>query len=293
MRAQPFISHAESIDTDYRIFYYSDVNTHNLYAHSHDFYELYLLVSGKVVYKTGGIDFFLRKGDMLFINKRQWHNPVSIEANVPYERIVVHVSPKALVELSAADTSIDMAECFSRDHFLVYHYPPEILTNIRLILSKLFSVAEGNVFGHKLLGRAYLTELFVEINQYNHNKKIYSFDKETKDAQIIELVKQYTLDHLHEEITIRMLADYLYMSTYHFMHVFKKNAGMSAYSFVLKIKLTAADEAIRNGLSFSEAGEQCGFGDYCNFYRAFHKEYGMSPRQYYSRSTPKPTQSKG
>lgn len=281
MRSQPFIAHSQTIDEDYRIFYYSDVHTQNLYAHMHDFFELYLLVSGKVVYKTGGIDFFLRQGDILFINKGQLHNPVLIEPDIPYERIALHISPETLAELSVAESSVDLAECFTRDNFVVYHYPQEVLSNIRRLLGRLFAIYEENIFAKKLLGRAYLTELFVEINQYNHNKDIYFFSKDTKNSQLVELVKHYTLTHLRERITIKMLADYLYISEHYFMHLFKKSTGIPAYQFLTQLRLQVADEAIRQGSSFAQASEMSGFRDYCNFYRAFQKRYGLSPRHYY------------
>jgi len=281
MRPQPFISHSQTIDKDYRIFYYSDIHTKNLYAHMHDFFELYLLVSGKVVYKTGGIDFYLRQGDILFINKSQLHNPVLIDPDIPYERIALHISPKTLAELSAAESSVDLAECFTRDNFVVYHYPQEVLNNIRRLLGRLFAIYGEDIFAQKLLSRAYLTELFVEINQYNHNKDIYFFSKETKDSQLVELVKQYILEHLREKITMKTLAEYLYISEHYFMHLFKKSAGIPAYQFMTQIRLKVADEAISQGASFAEASETAGFGDYCNFYRAFQKWRGLSPRQYY------------
>ena len=281
MSPQPFISHSQTIDRDYRIFYYSDVHTQNLYAHMHDFFELYLLISGKVVYQTGGSEFFLRHGDILFINSGQLHKPVITDPDIPYERIGLHISPETLAELSSAQSDVDLAECFTRDHFVVYHYPQDFFNNIRRLLGKLFAVYDTDIFAQKLLGRAYLTELFAEINQYNHSKEVYSFSKDTKDSQLVELVKHYTLSHLHEKITIKMLADYLYMSEYYFMHLFKKSAGLPPYQFITQVRLKAADEAIRQGVLFSEAAEMVGFGDYCNFYRAFQKQYGLSPRHYY------------
>ena len=73
IRKQAFITPSYSIDQDFRIFYYSDIRSSHLHPHVHDFFEMYLLVSGKIMYKTCGIDFFLQPGDILFLNRGQLH----------------------------------------------------------------------------------------------------------------------------------------------------------------------------------------------------------------------------
>lgn len=279
-KKQPFISHTGTIDKDFQVIYYSDVDSKNLYPHRHDFFEMFMLMNGNIVYRTGGTDFFLRTGDTLFINKNQMHCPRLTNPSQLYERIVLQVSHETLRELSSDD--IDLAECFTLDHFMVCHYPQEVQDNIRLTIGKLFEISEKDTFGSRLLGRAYLTELFVEINQYNHNKSIYSFDNKQKNSQLIELVKQYTLENIADEIRIKDLADYLYMSEFHLMHLFQRLFGITIYQMVLRTRLRATDKLILQGKSFTEASLQCGFGPYSNFYRAFVKAHNMSPREYYS-----------
>ena len=276
---QPFIAHLDTIDEDYRVIYYSDINPRNLYAHMHDFFEMFILVRGNIVYRTGGIDFFMRAGDILFINKNQLHCPRVTDPSQPYERIALHVSHEFLQELSF--DKIDLAECFTLRNFMVYHYPQAVQNNIHQLIGKLSDLSHEKPFGHRLLGRAYLTELFVEINQYNHNKSIFSFDKEKKDVQLAELIKQYTLENITRDIKIKELADHLYMSEYHLMHLFKRHYGISVYQLVVHTRLQAAKELIQQGKSFSAASQNCGFGPYSNFYRAFVREHGVSPREYF------------
>jgi AraC-like DNA-binding protein len=37
---------------------------------------------------------------------------------------------------------------------------------------------------------------------------------------------------------------------------------------------------MRTGVPVTQACHSCGFGDYSSFYRAFKKEFGLSPRAY-------------
>lgn len=228
MRKQAFLTHYEDIADDYRIIWYSDVNCANLYTHSHGYFEMYYLVSGRVVYCTGGCKFFLQPDDILFINRGQEHHPVLVEPSVPYERILLHVAPQTLRELSTNE--IDLAECFTRNNFTVYHYPKNVRDSIRQFFDRLSALKGSGRFGQQILGRAYLAELFVEINQYNHNKTIFSFDEDTMNDQKMRMVRQYVRAHAAEPITVDDLADYLYMSRSHLMRQLRASPCISSSS---------------------------------------------------------------
>lgn len=281
IQKQEFITHSSSIDKDFRILYYSDVENNHLYFHSHNFYEMYLLVSGKVVYKTDGNEFYLRPGDILFINIDQLHCPFLIDPSVPYERIVLHVDPAVLKELS--DDKANLHECFTRDNYVVYHFTQDVHDNIRILLGKLFALQNRKHFGHHLLGRAYLTELFVEINQYNNDKSVYILSNDMKNTQMVAVIKQYITEHLDENISIDDLANYTCLSRCHFMHTFKNITGISAYQYIQKMRLEVANVLIKAGSSLTSASLECGFNDYSSFYRAFRKEYNQSPSEYFDK----------
>ena len=70
------------------------------------------------------------------------------------------------------------------------------------------------------------------------------------------------------------------MSKYHIAHVFKDNIGMSIHQYITKKRLNLCKEAISGGMSITDAYHRFGFGDYSSFYRAFKKEYGISPKDY-------------
>ena len=51
-------------------------------------------------------------------------------------------------------------------------------------------------------------------------------------------------------------------------------------SSILKKRMQASREAILGGENISQVYERFGFRDYSSFYRAFRREYGMSPKEY-------------
>ena len=48
----------------------------------------------------------------------------------------------------------------------------------------------------------------------------------------------------------------------------------------IKKRMQASREAILGGENISQVYERFGFRDYSSFYRAFRREYGMSPKEY-------------
>ena len=276
IKRHAFITHTYAIDSDFRIFYYSDTNSTHLYTHLHNFFEMFILISGRIQYKTAGSSFFLQPKDILFLNQHQPHCPVLIDHTKPYERIALHVSTETLERLSSP--SLNLCQCFTKDNFTVYHFPQEIYSRISDLINRLFSVYEDTSPGADLLGKAYLTELFVEISKYHNNPSIYSFNRDTTDLQMPAMVRQYILEHLDETITIDQLADYFFMNKYAFMHAFKRCCGMSTYQFILRQRLESALHMLDNGVPLTTVSQSCGFNDYSNFYRCFRNFYGQSPR---------------
>ncbi len=56
--------------------------------------------------------------------------------------------------------------------------------------------------------------------------------------------------------------------------------GVSFYQYVIRRRLSAAKNLIQAGAGMEEAAEQAGYSDYSTFFRAFKREYGISPLHY-------------
>lgn len=68
---------------------------------------------------------------------------------------------------------------------------------------------------------------------------------------------------------------------YHFIHLFKKNLGISPYRYIQDLRLHKAAALFQStNQSISEISQAVNFSDVNRFAAAFHKQYGMTPLKY-------------
>lgn len=91
--------------------------------------------------------------------------------------------------------------------------------------------------------------------------------------RILDLIES-TLD---AEITPAELAEKSGYSLWHFLHLFQQQVGMSLGRYVARRRLAHAIYAVSRGMQVTDAAMKWGFGSHSGFWRAFQKEYGMSP----------------
>jgi AraC-like DNA-binding protein len=60
----------------------------------------------------------------------------------------------------------------------------------------------------------------------------------------------------------------------------RRKKGVSFYRCLTQQRLIAAKTLIGQNVPLEAVSHQVGFSDYSTFYKAFHKEFGISPRQY-------------
>jgi AraC family transcriptional regulator len=101
--------------------------------------------------------------------------------------------------------------------------------------------------------------------------------------------------HYDTEATLRALAREAGLSPYHFLRTFERVTGMTPHQYILRARLREAamrlaDPETPSALQNTRRARvldialDCGFGDLSNFNRAFHAEFGVSPRVYRARA---------
>ena len=90
----------------------------------------------------------------------------------------------------------------------------------------------------------------------------------------------YIEKNLSQKITLEETAHHFYVSVSTITQLFRQKMGTSFYRCVTQRRLITAKTLIGEGKSLEDVSRAVGFSDYSSFYRAFKKEYGITPRQY-------------
>ena len=91
--------------------------------------------------------------------------------------------------------------------------------------------------------------------------------------------------HLAEKITLKIIAAYCGVSVSTVTQLFQKKMNMTFHGYITHQRMQAAQTLIASGVPLEQVGKQVGYQDHSTFYRAFHRYFGMSPREYRIRAS--------
>lgn len=282
-RAQSFDPRQNMLVQSYEIFHYRDAGMDSVAVHHHDFYEMYLFLGGNVDYSIEGRNYCLQSGDLLLISPMELHQLRVNPDKEPYERIVLWINKSFLSGLSTGATSL--TRCFDMSlptHTNLLRLNRAQRASISAKLGELVRESDGNDYGRDLASTGILLQLLVEVNRLALEEQRH-YEAEDRAAPLMAQVLGYINEHYCEELSLDGLAGRFFISKYHLAHEFNRLVGTSVYRYIILKRLIIAKQMLSGGVPPTDVYQNCGFGDYANFYRAFKAEYGTSPKEFAGR----------
>ncbi len=97
---------------------------------------------------------------------------------------------------------------------------------------------------------------------------------------LIQEAMDFMEENLKSEIEIPELGQRAGYSEYHFCQLFQRATGLSVKRYLVCRRLKHGLYEISKGAKKQEVAFSYGFDTYAGFYKAFYREYGMSPSEY-------------
>lgn len=278
-----FSTRQKMLEPDFEIYYYEDTSQDFHYAnvnpHTHNYYEFYIFLEGHISMDIEGVSHPLVPGDVLIIPPNTKHYAKLLDNSIPYRRFVFWISQDYCNKLF--NISSDYVYLIQRVHTTkqyLYHYD---IIGFNTLQSKIFRLIEethANRFGKQAKVQLCLKDLV-----FHFNRSIYEMEQKNKKYEenaLYENILLYIEDHIDEDLTLDHLSEIFFVSKYHISHVFKANLGISVHQFITKKRLRLCKDAISYHTNLTEICILYGFKDYTSFFRAFKKEFGMSPKEF-------------
>ena len=247
--------------------------------HHHDFYEVYFFLSGNVQYNIESRSYLLTPGDVLLISPMELHQPMFGAEHREYERIVLWIDKQFLEGFSLQgqelttcfDTTVPGHTNLLRPEGVARQYLTFLLENL------LAEVASEDPYS-EMAALSLLAQVLVALNRLA-KQSVGEENKSGPDATVYSVLG-YINEHYSEDLSLDYLANKFFISKYHLSREFQRLVGTSVHRYIIQKRLVMAKQMLSEGRPSSEVYQQCGFGDYSNFFRAFKAEYQISPKDY-------------
>ena len=247
-----------------------------LNLHSHTFYELlYCCNDCGAEYLVGADRYRLQKGDIVFVPPGISHRPLLTEPlSEPYERYVLWIS-KDFVDMFVENFSIGTEQVSYGTLLRTGGTKWEVLGGY---FRRGIWEAENQAAGWRAAVIGNTITLLTLMGRSIQERTAPVLKAEKPD--LLNEVLAYIELHLDEKITLEETAKHFYVSVSTITQLFRQKMGTSFYRCVTQQRLIAAKTCISQGMTLEDVSRTVGFADYSSFYRAFKKEYGITPRQY-------------
>lgn len=275
-----FLTRQHMINHTFEVFRYKDWYLNEIALHHHDFYEVYVFLSGNVNYTIEDRDYVLNPGDILLISPMELHQPTFGKENHNYERFVLWIDKSYLQQFS--QSGADLTACFDTAkpwHTNFLRPDPTSRQYLLCILEQMQNELESDQFASELNAQAFLIHAMILINRLAERSPKRS-ELRGKSDSVVTDVLTYINEHYGDDLSLDLLANQFFISKYHLSREFNRLVGTSVYRYIIQKRLAIAKLLMNQGVPSTTVYQQCGFGDYSNFYRAFKSEYQISPKEF-------------
>lgn len=245
--------------------------------HIHDCYEIYYSISGGKQFLIDNRFYTIEPGDIFIINQYESHKITQVDKMV-HERIVLSIHPEYTKRLSSSETDLDA--CFSDRPEDFSHKLSLNKEQQNRFLYYINKITKADGFGHDIIEQTAFMELMVMLHAAFRTSHVQAPIGNYIYNQQVDDILAFINTNIATPITIEQLSKEFYLSESYICRIFKSATGTTINKYVNARRISIAKSLLSSGVGVTEAYEKSGFTDYSNFFKAFTKAVGISPKKY-------------
>ena len=242
--------------------------------HTHQFSELFYVLSGKGVFYIEDDIVPVEADDLMIINPHVEHTEKTL-LNDPMEYIVFGVEGLAF---SFTDLSDNNSKGYS---YYSYGSDKNQFINFAQLMMREFHEKKP---GFETVCHGLLQVLLVYISR-KQSLAVIS-DSSFQLSKECALAKRYIDANYSKNITLDGLAEITHINKFYLAHSFTECMGQSPINYLTEKRLAASKELLTSSnLSVAQIASSTGFSSQSYFSQIFKKKVGMTPQQYRKRNS--------
>ena len=246
------------------------------FSHSHNYYEICIVLSGQGTFKHGSDTYNLKEGMLFLANKNIVHEISSFETKDLY--IIFFNFNFTQIADSNYSHEERMINNFLESHIIIleevyglFHYFP------------LLNGRESNHQEFNYIRNTLLKTLILEyITRLTYPGTITSSGKSINNAITLQ-AESFIDDNLNRKISVKEIASCCHVSERNLRRLIKKYYNYTVTQLIRQKKMNKAQTMLNMGFAVHKTSEECGYDDISYFTRVFKKYYGLSPRDFKNR----------
>ena len=260
-------------------------------THSHEFFELVYLISGRGTHRIGAASYPIHSGDVYMISPHEPHAYYPMEGEKV--RIVnVLFLPSLLDESLLNDTALAgltrllyIEPLFRAEARFMHRLNLQggLAYRIELMLGEMAQEQRARAPGYTIVLKNIFCSLLVLLSRaYEQQIACEGAEPEfTRRHAVVDSAVRYIEAHYTEAVSLTDVAQHTAISPSRLAHLFKAHTRRSilAYLHEHRINHICADLLSTNA-PVNELAQRLGYGDLRFFYRMFRRHTGYSPTEY-------------